>query len=104
MCVCTGGREDGDIGDRGDGGGGASGEGDVGEGRKKKPRISGLYQPPTHEELRTLKETQNLFHSNLMRLQVHVACSFASVLYTCISCMHACICRNTYIHVCIHWV
>ena len=38
-----------------------------GEKLRKKP---GLYQPPAHEELQTLKETQNLFKSNLMRLQV----------------------------------
>ena len=37
----------------------------------KKPRIAGLYRPPTHDELCTLKETQNLFQSNLMRLQVN---------------------------------
>ena len=36
----------------------------------KKPKRSGLYHPPTHEELHTLKETQNLFTSNLMKLQV----------------------------------
>ena len=36
----------------------------------KKVKIAGLYKPPTHEELQTLKETQNLFKSNLMRLQV----------------------------------
>lgn len=39
-----------------------------GEGRRQK--ITGLYKPPTHEELQQLKETQNLFKSNLMRLQV----------------------------------
>ncbi len=37
----------------------------------KKVKIPGLYKPPTHEELQTLKETQNLFKSNLMRLQVY---------------------------------
>lgn len=36
----------------------------------KKHKIPGLYKPPTHEELQTLKETQDLFKSNLMRLQV----------------------------------
>lgn len=36
----------------------------------KRVKIPGLYKPPTHEELQTLKETQNLFKSNLMRLQV----------------------------------
>lgn len=49
---------------------GAVGDESAGEGGKKKLRIAGLYRPPTHEELRTLKETQNLFQSNLMRLQV----------------------------------
>lgn len=29
-----------------------------------------LYKPPTSEELNTLKETENLFHSNLFRLQI----------------------------------
>ncbi|XP_067320780.1 nucleolar protein 6 isoform X2 [Anolis sagrei] len=29
-----------------------------------------LYKPPTNEELSRLKETENLFHSNLLRLQV----------------------------------
>lgn len=48
----------------------AVGDESAGEGGKKKLRIAGLYRPPTHEELRTLKETQNLFQSNLMRLQV----------------------------------
>eukprot|EP00731_Ephydatia_muelleri_P016799 Em0009g1223a len=35
-----------------------------------KTKIVGLYKPPTHEELQTLKETENLFQSNLMRLQI----------------------------------
>ena len=39
--------------------------------RVKKVKIPGLYKPPTHDELQTLRETQNLFKSNLMRLQVH---------------------------------
>lgn len=29
-----------------------------------------LYKPPTNEELNQLKETENLFHSTLFRLQV----------------------------------
>ena len=36
----------------------------------KKPKYSTLYTPPTHDELAALKETQNLFKSNLMKLQV----------------------------------
>ena len=44
--------------------------GDGREGGVKPKKKSGLYKPPTHEELQTLKETQNLFKSNLMRLQV----------------------------------
>ena len=36
----------------------------------KKPKYSALYAPPTHDELTALKETQNLFKSNLMKLQV----------------------------------
>ena len=35
---------------------------------KKKPSSS-LYHPPTHNELQALKETENLFCSNLMKLQ-----------------------------------
>ena len=38
----------------------------------KRVKIPGLYKPPTHDELQTLKETQNLFKSNLIRLQVRV--------------------------------
>jgi U3 small nucleolar RNA-associated protein 22 len=59
-------------GEAGEGGGDVSvgrGGGGGGEGGKKT-RIAGLYQPPTHDELRTLKETQNLYQSNLMRLQI----------------------------------
>ena len=56
------------------GGGDESSSGGVGSGTaggvKKKVKIPGLYKPPTHEELQNLKETQNLFKSNLMRLQV----------------------------------
>lgn len=40
------------------------------ESSRKKPKIQGLYKPPTHEELQTLKETRDLFKSNLMKLQV----------------------------------
>lgn len=40
---------------------------------KKSHHIQGLYKPPTHDELQTLKETQNLFKSNLMKLQVSQA-------------------------------
>lgn len=29
-----------------------------------------LYKPPTNEELTQLKETEDLFHSSLLRLQV----------------------------------
>ncbi|XP_066470854.1 nucleolar protein 6 [Tiliqua scincoides] len=29
-----------------------------------------LYKPPTNEELSQLKETENLFHSNILRLQI----------------------------------
>ena len=66
--------EEGDGGgEEGDGGGegveGGSDEGDA-SGKGKKARIEGLYKPPTHDELQSLKETQNLFKSNLMKLQV----------------------------------
>lgn len=47
-----------------------AGEGIEDEKSKKSHHIQGLYKPPTHDELQTLKETQNLFKSNLMKLQV----------------------------------
>lgn len=56
----------------------------TGEGAKKK-RIAGLYRPPTHEELRTLKETQNLFQSNLMRLQVFIHTVIPSSFMCCVN-------------------
>ncbi|KPJ11465.1 Nucleolar protein 6 [Papilio machaon] len=37
---------------------------------KKKLRIRGLYRQPTVEELNRLQETENLFNSNLFRLQI----------------------------------
>ena len=61
--------------------GGASGEKAGGCGGKGRPKIAGLYRPPTHEELQQLKETENLFNSNLMKLQVCV----------CL-CVHVCVC------------
>lgn len=44
------------------------------KGSEVKPS-AGLYRPPTHDELQTLKETQDLFGSNLMKLQVSVPMS-----------------------------
>lgn len=35
----------------------------------KKKQSASLYRPPTHNELQALKETENLFSSNLMKLQ-----------------------------------
>ena len=46
-------------------------DGPVEQGSNKKPRLQGLYRPPTHSELQALKETQELFKSNLMKLQVN---------------------------------
>lgn len=38
---------------------------------KKKGKVEkGLYKQPTVEELNQLRETENLFHSNLFRLQI----------------------------------
>lgn len=37
---------------------------------RKKSDFKKLHKPPTAEELNHLKETQNLFHSNLFRLQI----------------------------------
>ena len=59
--------------------GDADASGTPGSGEVKKARICGLYKPPTHNELQTLKETQNIFKSNLMWLQV---------LYVYTSCMN----------------
>ena len=42
--------------------------------------MKGLYKPPTHSELQSLKETQDLFSSNLMRLQVRAETAAALVL------------------------
>ena len=36
----------------------------------KQKNRSGLYRPLTREEMQSLKETENLFKSNLLRLQV----------------------------------
>lgn len=38
--------------------------------QKKKKLNKDLYKPPTVEELNQLRETENLFHSNLFRLQI----------------------------------
>lgn len=81
--VCGSGESDGDVGEE-------EGVGDefevmkdgeceaVSDGRRVRLKPSGhqsLFKPPTHEELQTLKETQNLFKSNLMKLQVsHTYC------------------------------
>ena len=39
---------------------------------KKKAKLSktGLYKPPTSDEINQLKETENLFQSSLLRMQV----------------------------------
>ena len=38
--------------------------------KKKKKLENDLYKAPTVDELNQLRETQNLFHSNLFRLQI----------------------------------
>lgn len=38
--------------------------------KKKKKFENSLYKQPTVEELNQLRETENLFHSNLFRLQI----------------------------------
>jgi len=38
--------------------------------KKKKKFENSLYKQPTVEELSQLRETENLFHSNLFRLQI----------------------------------
>lgn len=38
--------------------------------KKKKKFENNLYKQPTVEELNQLRETENLFHSNLFRLQI----------------------------------
>ncbi len=57
-----------------EGGGAAAAE----AGEQKSGHSSSLYKPPTRDELQTLKETQNLFKSNLMKLQV---CSECRILF-----------------------
>ena len=60
----------------------------------KKPKRAGLYHPPTHEELHILKETQDLFSSNLMKLQVRV------LVYTGLNiCLHQSVGMKL-IHIC----
>ena len=48
-----------------------SGE-EMGEPAAKKSKLTNkeLYKPPTNDELNQLKETENLFHSTLFRMQV----------------------------------
>ena len=40
------------------------------EQQRKKLKQSHLYKAPTADELNSLRETENLFHSNLFRMQV----------------------------------
>ena len=44
-------------------------DGDVNP-KKKKAKLSGLYKPPSRDEIQDVRETENLFKSNLMKLQV----------------------------------
>ena len=46
-----------------------------GEPPKKKAKLgkTGLYKPPTSDEINQLKETENLFQSSLLRMQVGAA-------------------------------
>lgn len=43
---------------------------------KKKQYVSELYQPPTNEEMQGLKETSELFKSNIFKMEVGL-CSFS---------------------------
>eukprot|EP00123_Amoebidium_parasiticum_P006098 comp17152_c0_seq1/m.15971 comp17152_c0_seq1/g.15971 ORF comp17152_c0_seq1/g.15971 comp17152_c0_seq1/m.15971 type:complete len:1225 (-) comp17152_c0_seq1:790-4464(-) len=43
---------------------------DEGAPKKKQKKDGGLYRPPTSEEVHQLKETQQLFKSNLFRMQI----------------------------------
>ena len=67
-----------------------SGVGSSGSSTVKRSKISGLYKPPTREELQTLKETQTLFKSNLMRLQVH-DCVIITLTYFILLNLYLCI-------------
>ena len=51
----------------------------------KQKNRSGLYRPLTREEMQSLKETENLFKSNLLRLQVSLAylITLTGVLFVC---------------------
>lgn len=44
-------------------------DGDVNP-KKKKAKLSGLYKPPSRDEIQDVRETENLFKSNLMKLQI----------------------------------
>ena len=48
--------------------------GDEPPSKKIKVSKAELYKPPTNEELNQLKETENLFHSTLFRMQVKCSC------------------------------
>lgn len=40
------------------------------DGSKKKQYVSELYQPPTNDEMQGLKETSELFKSNIFKMEV----------------------------------
>ena len=61
-----------------------------------------LYKPPTNEELNSLKETKNLFHSSLFRMQVRfrflllVVIDLVSNYAICKKSVHSCAFLLTY--------
>lgn len=40
--------------------------------KRQKTTKENLYKPPTNDELSQLKETENLYHSSLFRMQVRL--------------------------------
>lgn len=51
-------------------GGNDSDQKDMEKAKKKKKKITVSTKPPTAEEMSRLRETENLFHSNLFRMQI----------------------------------
>jgi U3 small nucleolar RNA-associated protein 22 len=47
-----------------------------GAGNNKKNHVSELYQPPTNEEMQGLKETSELFKSNIFKMEVGITVGF----------------------------
>ncbi|CAM0141445.1 unnamed protein product [Umbelopsis sp. WA50703] len=53
-----------------------------GAGNNKKNHVSELYQPPTNEEMQGLKETSELFKSNIFKMEIDELLSEVKIDYT----------------------